>query len=71
MNPVVSLIQIILGVLLIIVIIIQQKGTGMGSTFGADMGFYRTKRGAEKLLFYATIALSTAFILSSLIGLIF
>lgn len=71
MNPVVSLVQIILGVLLILVIIIQQKGTGMGSTFGGDLGFYRTKRGAEKLLFYSTIVLSVAFILSSLIGLLF
>lgn len=69
MKSVVSLIQIVLGVLLIIVIIIQQKGSGLGSAFGADMGFYRTKRGAEKLLFYATIGLSSAFILASLIGL--
>lgn len=71
MKPVISLIQIILGILLIIVIIIQQKGSGMGTAFGGDMGFYRTKRGAEKLLFYATIILSTALILSSLVGLAF
>lgn len=69
MNPVISLVQIILGVLLILVIIIQQKGSGLGSAFGADMGFYRSKRGAEKLLFYGTIILSAIFILSSLIGL--
>lgn len=69
MKPAISLIQIVLGVLLIIVIIIQQKGSGLGSAFGADMGFYRTKRGAEKLLFYATIVLASAFILASLIGL--
>ena len=71
MKPVISLIQIILGILLILVIIIQQKGSGLGSTFGADLGFYRTKRGAEKLLFYATIVLSVVFILLSLIGLLF
>ncbi len=71
MKPTISLIQIILGVLLILVIIIQQKGSGLGSAFGADMGFYRSKRGAEKLLFYATIILSVALILASLIGLIF
>lgn len=64
-------IQIILGVLLILVIIIQQKGSGLGTAFGGDLGFYRTRRGAEKLLFYATIALSLAFIISSLAGLIF
>lgn len=71
MKPVISLVQIILGVLLIIVIIIQQKGAGMGSAFGADLGFYRTKRGAEKLLFYATIVFSVLFVLSSIIGLLF
>lgn len=69
MKTTISLIQIILGVLLILVIVIQQKGSGLGSAFGADLGFYRTKRGAEKLLFYITIGLSAAFILSSLIGL--
>lgn len=70
MKPVISIVQIILGILLILVIIIQQKGSGLGTSFGGDMSFYRTKRGAEKLLFYATIGLSVAFILSSLIGLL-
>lgn len=70
MGPVLSLIQIVLGVLLVIVIIIQQKGTGLGSSFGGELEFYRTKRGAEKMLFYSTIALSVVFILFSVIGLI-
>lgn len=70
MRAAISILQIILGVLLVLVILIQQKGSGLGSSFGGDLSFYRTKRGAEKLLFYATIVLSLAFILSSLIGLI-
>lgn len=70
MKPVISAVQIIIGILLILVIIIQQKGAGMGSAFGGDLGFYRTKRGAEKLLFYATIVLAAALIIASLIGLI-
>lgn len=69
MKAVISLIQIIVGVLLILVIIIQQKGSGLGGTFGGDLGFYRTKRGAEKLLFYTTIVLSIILILSALLGL--
>lgn len=69
MKSTISLIQIILGILLIVVIIIQQKGSGLGTAFGGDLSFYRTKRGAEKLLFYATIAIAVAFILSSLTGL--
>lgn len=70
MKPAISIIQIILGILLIVVIIIQQKGSGIGTAFGGDLSFYRTKRGAEKLLFYATIAIACIFILTSLIGLI-
>ncbi|MCL5784247.1 MAG: preprotein translocase subunit SecG [Patescibacteria group bacterium] len=70
MKPVISVIQIILGILLIVVIILQQKGAGLGSSFGGDLSFYRTKRGAEKLLFYATIVIAVAFILSSLAGLV-
>lgn len=52
------------------VIIIQQKGSGIGASFGGDLGFYRTKRGAEKLLFYTTIVLSIALITASLAGLV-
>lgn len=70
-DSVISLIQIILAVLLVLVILIQQKGSGLGSTFGGEASFYRSRRGAEKLLFYATIILSAAFILSSLISLAF
>lgn len=71
MKAVISIIQIVLAILLILVIIIQQKGSGLGSSFGGGDSFYRTKRGAEKLLFYATIVIAIAFILSSLIGLMF
>lgn len=70
MKSVIFIIQVILGILLILVIIIQQKGSGIGTAFGGDLSFYRTKRGAEKLLFYATIAIAAIFILASLIGLI-
>ncbi|MDD5147210.1 MAG: preprotein translocase subunit SecG [Candidatus Daviesbacteria bacterium] len=69
MKAAISLIQIILGILLILIIIIQQKGSGLGTSFGGDMSFYRTKRGAEKLLFYVTIAVALAFVSFSLIGL--
>ncbi|MDO8618580.1 MAG: preprotein translocase subunit SecG [Candidatus Daviesbacteria bacterium] len=70
MKPTINLIQIILGVFLIIVILVQQKGAGLGSTFGGELAMYRTKRGAEKLLFRLTIVLAFLFILASLIGLV-
>lgn len=69
-NQIISFIQIVLGVVLIILIILQSKGTGLGTTFGGDMGFYGTKRGAEKGLFVLTIIVSIVFLISSLIGVI-
>lgn len=70
MKAAVSLIQIILGVLLILVIIIQQKGSGLGASFGGGDSFYRSKRGAEKFLFYGTIGIAVTFFVFSLIGLL-
>lgn len=58
--------QIITALLTIVLVIIQSKGTGIGSAFGGDMGFYGTKRGAEKMLFGLTIVLATIFVISSL-----
>lgn len=62
------ILEIILGLLLIGLIILQSKGTGLGSTFGGDMGFYGTKRGAEKMLFIFTIIIASLFLLTSLAG---
>lgn len=56
-----DIVQIVISVLLITVIILQAKGTGLGSAFGGG-GSYHTKRGAEKFLFTATIVLGVAFV---------
>ncbi len=69
-SQVFFLIQIILGLILVALIILQSKGTGLGSTFGGDLGFYGTKRGAEKILFILTIMVALFFLLSSLLGII-
>ncbi len=62
--------EIVLGVLLVMLIILQSKGTGIGSTFGGDMGFYATKRGAEKLMFTMTIIIATIFLIIPIIGVV-
>lgn len=68
MKNIFLILQIIFGVLMAVLILLQSKGTGMGSTFGGDMGFYGTKRGAEKILFMATIVFAALFLLASLGG---
>jgi len=57
-----NIIQIILGILLITAILMQAKGSGLGSAFGGGGNMYRTKkRGSEKFLFVATIILAILF----------
>ena len=63
-----SIIQIILSIALIIVIILQAKGTGLGAAWGGGGGSYHSKRGVEKILYYLTISLAILFIASSLLS---
>jgi preprotein translocase subunit SecG len=60
--------QIIVSILLIIVVLLQNRGTGLGSAFGGTGGVYLTKRGLEKKLFTATIVLAVLFFGLSLAG---
>ena len=60
--------QIIVSVALIGAILLQAKGSGLGSVFGGDGSVFRTRRGAEKGLFQLTIILAIAFGLLSIVG---
>jgi preprotein translocase subunit SecG len=53
--------QIISAVLLMVVILLQSRGASLSGVFGGSNSVYRTKRGVEKTLFYATIVLAVAF----------
>jgi protein translocase SecG subunit len=65
MDFILNIIQIVIGALLIATILFQQRGTGLSSAFGGEGGVYFKKRGAEKVIFIATIILATLFILSA------
>jgi protein translocase SecG subunit len=56
--------QIIISILLIITVLLQQRGSGLGGAFGGEGNVYMAKRGAEKVIFYATIILSILFLAS-------
>lgn len=53
--------EVILGVLLCTAILLQAQGSGLGVSFGGEGNVYRTKRGIEKKLQHATIALAVLF----------
>ena len=64
------IIQIIISVILITLILIQAKGTGLGSAWGGGGEFYRSKRGVEKTVFISTIIFTLIFLVLSLVNLI-
>jgi preprotein translocase subunit SecG len=64
-----SVAQIVLAVALILVILLQVRGGGLGGIFGQPDSVYRTKRGVEKTLFQLTVALVVLFIVLSVISL--
>lgn len=58
--------QIVVAIALMVAILMQNRGAGLGGVFGGSGGVYLTKRGLEKKLFMATIVLAAIFLLLSL-----
>lgn len=65
-ETVYNIIQLVLSALLTVVILLQQKGSGLGSAFGGSSNVYSTKRGVDKILHYATIVIAVIFFAFSL-----
>lgn len=63
----ITIVQTILAILLIAAILIQQRGSGLSGVFGGDSSAYSTRRGAEKIIFIATIVTAVLFFGVSLV----
>lgn len=62
--------QIVLSILLVTVILLQNRGGGLGEVFGGSGGgVYLTKRGVEKKIFVATIIVAILFAVSMIYSL--
>ncbi|KKQ74159.1 MAG: hypothetical protein US94_C0012G0009 [Berkelbacteria bacterium GW2011_GWB1_38_5] len=62
MNQILLIVQIVVSVILMLAILLQHRGTSLGGAFGGEGAVYRTRRGAEKFLFYFTIAMALIFV---------
>ena len=60
--------QIVVSVVLIMALLLQVRGGGLGGIFGNPETVFRTRRGIEKTLFQVTIALIVLFIIISIIS---
>jgi len=58
--------QIVIAILLMLAILLQNRGVGLSGIFGGGGNIYRTKRGIEKKLFFSTIILGVLFFSISL-----
>ncbi|HVX90692.1 MAG TPA: preprotein translocase subunit SecG [Candidatus Paceibacterota bacterium] len=70
LTAVLPYIEIGLSLLLIIGIVLQQRGASLGGAFGGDnfaSTFYK-RRGAEKFLFNATIVVAVLFVVSAIVS---
>jgi len=61
--------QIVVAAALILIVLLQVRGGGLGGIFGQADTVYRTKRGVEKTLFQFTIALVIIFVVLSILSL--
>ncbi|MEK7624393.1 MAG: preprotein translocase subunit SecG [Patescibacteria group bacterium] len=66
------ILQAIVSILLIILILLQERSSGLsGIVGGSESASYQTRRGLEKLIFYGTVVLAVIFIGLALLKLIF
>ena len=57
-------------ILMIVCILLQQRGATLGAGFGASGELYTTRRGIDKSLFEFTIVMAVVFVLSIIVGLL-
>jgi len=68
--PAIRIVQIILCVAVIVFILLQARGAGLGSAFGGSStgSVFKTRRGVERLIFNITIVFVVLFCLISILS---
>ena len=69
MQTALSITQIVLSIALVLTILLQVKGGGLGGIFGQADSVFRTRRGLERRLFQLTITLIVLFVAVAIITL--
>lgn len=70
MREILPLIQIFVAAVLIVLILLQQRGQALGSAFGQEGGFYATRRGIQKKIFWGTVVCGALFIILAIFNFI-
>jgi len=69
MQTYLNVAQVVVSIALIVIILLQVRGGGLGGIFGQSSTVFRTRRGVEKILFQLTIVLVSVFLVISVLTL--
>lgn len=67
MEKVLFTTHVIISILLVLIILMQNKDAGLSATFGGGESFQATKRGPEKVIFRITVILAVLFLVNALL----
>lgn len=67
-KTIITVAQIVISVVLVVAILLQNRGEGLSSFFGGGGEIFRTRRGVESSLYYVTIVLAVLLVALSLIN---
>jgi len=65
-----NILSTISGILLVVSVLIQNRGQNLGVSFGGDSSYFRSRRGAELVVFNASIILAVVFVLTVILGIL-
>ncbi len=65
-----TILQLIISVVLVVLILLQERSAGLSGIFGGEGGFYQTRRGLEKIIIRSTVVLAALFMIIAIIQLV-
>ena len=70
MKNLFDILTVVAAMLTIMFVLIQSRGQSLGAAFGGDTSYYRSRRGAEAVIFNATIVCAVIFVLSVILSIL-
>ncbi len=67
-KTIITVAQIIVAIGVVVSILLQNRGEGLGTFFGGGGEIFRTRRGFENVLYYVTVGLSVVLVILSLVN---
>jgi len=65
-----NVVTVISAVFMILFVLLQTRGQSLGATFGGESSYYRSRRGAEAVIFNATFIFAVIFVLSVILSIL-